>query len=187
MQQVEFMFDYASPWSHIANELLARELPGASIVFRPVYLRALESFRDGFPFAAAKTQYIAVDIARCAAHQGVEIKPPAAFPIHGLYALRGALLAQKLGRFVDYHAAMFRAAWVESREVSSFASVAGIARELGMPEIAGALEDPAVKLELRTLTENAAQRGAFGVPTFFVGEDMFWGHDRMDYVRRALA
>ena len=81
---------------------------------------------------------------------------------------------------------MFRAAWLESRDVGSAASVAEIARGLALPEVADGLEDPTIKAELRQATDAAAKRGVFGVPTFFVGSDMFWGHDRMDYVGRAL-
>ena len=187
MKRVEFLFDYASPWSYLANELLARKFPGAEIVWRPVYVRALESFKDGFPFEAKKGEYVARDLIRCAAYEGVDWQSPATFPINGLYALRGALLAQKLGQFERYHHGMFRATWLESRSVSSARDVANVARDLGCAEVAVGLEDSALKAELRAQTENAAARGAFGVPTFFVGEDMFWGHDRMDYVARALA
>jgi 2-hydroxychromene-2-carboxylate isomerase len=186
MKDLEFLFDYASPFAFLANELVPRKLPGAQIAWRPVYLRALESFSDGFPFKAAKSQYLMCDLVRCSEHEGVAWKKPASFPINGLYALRGALVAQKIGKFALYHDAMFRAAWRESREISSARSVADIARGLGLPEVAEGIEDPAIKAELREATEAAGKRGVFGVPTFFVAGDMFWGHDRMDYVARAL-
>ena len=187
MKTLEFLFDYASPFAFLANELLPRKLAGAEIAWRPVYVRALESFSDGFPFKAGKTQYLLRDLVRCSEYTGVEMKPPAAFPINGVYALRGAVVAQKIGKFAAYHEAMFRAAWRESREVSSAQSVADIARGLALPEVADGIEDPAIKAELREATDAAAKRGVFGVPTFFVDGDMFWGHDRMDYVARALA
>jgi len=186
MKTLEFLFDYASPWAFLANELVPRKFPGAEITWRPIYVRALESFSDGFPLKAAKAQYIICDLVRCGEHEGVEMKPLAVFPINGLYALRGALVAQKIGKFALYHEAMFRAAWRESFEVSNPQSVAEIARGLGLPEVADGIEDPAIKGELREATDSAVKRGAFGVPTFFVGGDMFWGHDRMDYVARAL-
>ena len=56
-----------------------------------------------------------------------------------------------------------------------------------MPELASALDDPSIKDELKTATETAAKRGVFGVPTFFVGDEMFWGHDRMHQVARTAA
>jgi 2-hydroxychromene-2-carboxylate isomerase len=56
-----------------------------------------------------------------------------------------------------------------------------------MPELADALDEPSIKDELRATTEDAIRRGAFGVPTFFVGREMFWGHDRMHQIAKALA
>jgi 2-hydroxychromene-2-carboxylate isomerase len=187
MMTLEFLFDYASPFAFLANEIVPRKFDGAEIVWRPVYLRALESFSDGFPFKAAKAQYLMQDLLRCSEHEGVAWQAPATFPINGLYALRGALVAQKIGKFASYHEAMFRAVWRESREVDSARSVAEIARGLALPEVADGIDDPTIKAELREATDAAVKRGVFGVPTFFVGGDMFFGHDRMDYVARALA
>ena len=95
-------------------------------------------------------------------------------------------MAHKLGKLAVYHNGVFRAAWPERRHASTLEHVQALSRELGCPEVADGLEEPAIKAELRALTEDAAARGAFGVPTFFVGDEMFWGHDRMDYVQRAL-
>lgn len=187
MPTVEFVYDYASPWSYIASELLATRLPGVEIRYRPTYLRALESFQQGIPYAAGKLQYLARDLARCAQHEGVPLKPPHAFPVNGLHALRGALLAQKLGCFEAFHRLMFRATWAESRDISTRDAVAVIAREHGFEPIAAQLDDPEIKAKLREDTDAIVQRGVFGVPTFFVGDEMFWGHDRLDYVARAAA
>ena len=123
MKRVEFLFDYASPWAYLANELLARKFAETEVRFRPVYVRALESFQNGFPFQAKKTQYIARDIERCVTHEGVPMQAPVEFPINGLYALRGALVAQKLGKLAVYHSGVFRAAWLERRPVSTLEHV----------------------------------------------------------------
>jgi 2-hydroxychromene-2-carboxylate isomerase len=104
---------------------------------------------------------------------------PPVFPINGLYALRGAIAAEREGRFADYHAAMFPATWRDRRDVSNKEVVAALGREVGAPSVADALDDPGVKEELRANTERGVGRGAFGVPSFFVGEELFWGHDRM--------
>src|SRR5262245_2700852 len=141
----EMYFDYASPWAYLADAVLARRLPGVTIAYRPIYLRGLESFASGIPYSAAKAQYVVQDFARCAAHEGVAFTAPPVFPINGLYALRGALAAEREGCFADYHAAMFRAAWRDGRDVSSKATVAEIAREVGAPSIAAALDDEALK------------------------------------------
>ena len=187
MPTVEVYFDYASPWSYLADALIPRRLPGVEVTLRPVYLRGLESFATGIPYTPAKLDYIVRDFARCVEHEGVPTATPHTFPINGLYALRGALAAEKVGGLSRYHAAMSRAAWAEGRDVSSKDLVAAIARELGLEAVADGLDAPEIKAELKSRTESAAARGIFGVPTFAVGDELYWGHDRMDYVARAAA
>ena len=188
-QTVSFLFDYASPWAYLANELLEQELAGIPIDFQPVYLRGFESFSKGMPFTAAKLAYIGQDFARCTEYRGVTVCQPSVFPINGLHALRGALAARQLDRFGEFHRAAFRAAWAEDRDISSAEVVLNLAAELGLDraDFSARVAGAEVKDELRRLTENAIERGAFGVPSFLAGEELFWGHDRMDYVRRAAS
>jgi 2-hydroxychromene-2-carboxylate isomerase len=178
---VDFAFDYASPWSYLANSTLARHFDVARVHYIPVYLRGFDSFKNGVPYTPNKLAYLLKDVLRSAAHLEVPVAMPAIFPINGLYALRAALAAQRDGGFEAYHAAMFRAAWGEARDVSSRDVVAAIAREAGAPGAAEGMDDPAIKEALRTGTEKTVGRGAFGVPTFFVGDEMYWGHDRMHF------
>jgi 2-hydroxychromene-2-carboxylate isomerase len=187
MISVEFLFDYASPYSFLANETLGAKLPGAEILYRPVYLRGFEAFAKAIPFTASKLAYMILDLRRCAAEAGVELRVPNSFPVNGVYALRGSLVAQRAGRFAAYHTAMFRAVWQHARDVSTSAAVAALATELGFPEVAEGIDDATIKDELRANTEAAIKRGAFGLPAFFVGAEMYWGHDRMDQVAREVA
>jgi 2-hydroxychromene-2-carboxylate isomerase len=186
--KVELLFDYASPWSYLANAIAPARLAGAEIVYRPIYLRGLETFAKGLPYCSNKLRYIMRDYARCAEHEGVATTMPAQFPINGLYALRGALAAERLGGFAAYHPRMFAAAWREGRDVSRKEVVCEVARAAGLDEarFAALLDDAAVKEQLRADTAAAEARGVFGAPTFFVGDELFWGHDRLDYVARAL-
>jgi len=184
MISVEFLFDYASPYSFLANETLGAKLPGIEIDYRAVYLRGFESFAKSIPFTAAKLAYTILDLRRCAADLGIELRVPNSFPINGLYALRGAIAAHRAGRFAAYHQSMFQAAWQRGRDISSKDAVATLATELGFPDVATQLDDASIKDELRANTDAAIKRGAFGLPTFFVGAEMFWGHDRIDQVAR---
>ena len=132
------------------------------------------------------------DLKRVSAHHQIPLVPPATFPVNGLYALRGALIALEAGRserFAEYHQRAFAAVWGEGRDLDSADAVVALAVEVGFPpgEFRARMADPAIKDELRRRTEGAAVRGVFGLPAFFVGEELFWGHDRMDYVVRALA
>lgn len=185
MISVEFLFDYASPYSFLANKSLGAKLPGLEIAYRPVYLRGFDAFAKTIPFSAPKLAYTILDLRRCAADLGVELRVPNSLPLNGLYALRGAIAAQRANRFAAYHEAMFEAAWQRGRDIATKDAVAALATELGFPDIASALDDSSIKDELRANTDAAIKRGAFGLPTFFVGAEMFWGHDRIDQVARA--
>jgi 2-hydroxychromene-2-carboxylate isomerase len=179
----DFYFDYASPWSYLASELLGTRLPGVEIRYRPIYLRGLEMFSKGLPYPSAKLRYIGQDLYRCAAHENIPIRIPTIFPVNGLYAVRGALAAQEAGAFDRYHRNMFHAAWRDDQNIGDKQVVLGIIRELGLDLD---IEQPALKEKLKQDTAAAEARGLFGVPTFVVGDELFWGHDRMDYVQRAL-
>ena len=192
MKHVIVNYDYASPWAFIATETIERKLPGVPLTWVPTYLRGLESFATGIPYTSAKLTYITRDLVRVAEHEKVPLQPPATFPIDGLSTLRAAIVAQGRGDdvFARYHRAAFRAAWSEQRDVSNKAVAAALLAEaLGSSaaEAEAAMASPDIKAALRANTEAAAARGAFGVPTFFVDDEMFWGHDRMDYVLRAAS
>lgn len=184
---VDLYFDYASPFAYLASETLAARLEGVEVRYHPVYLRGFELFGKGVPFSPAKTQYLARDFHRCADRWGVPHKLPSNFPVNGLYALRGALWTQKNGGFDRFHPAAFRAAWAEDRPIGDKAVVVEIANEVGLDwqAFAEGIESPEIKDALKRSTAEAEERGVFGVPAFFVGDEMFWGHDRMDYVARA--
>ena len=87
--------------------------------------------------------------------------------------------------FVD---AVYRALWVEGKNMNDPATVGAVLQQSGFdPEQLLALAaDPAIKDDLKAATQEAVQRGVFGAPTFFVGQEMFWGQDRLDFVKEAL-
>jgi 2-hydroxychromene-2-carboxylate isomerase len=188
MAHVQLYYDYASPWSYLASELIATRLPGARVEWKPIYLRGLEAFSRGVPYGRAKLRYSGLDLMRCAAHEQVPLRFPSEFPVNGLYAVRAALALLDTPAFADYHRAMFRAVWRDDRKVADNQVVLDIAAEAGLDRasLAEAIEAPATKERLKQETAAAEARGVFGVPAFFVGDELFWGHDRMDYVARAL-
>ncbi|MFI5298165.1 MAG: 2-hydroxychromene-2-carboxylate isomerase [Polyangiales bacterium] len=178
---IEFAFDYASPWSFLANATLKHHFGDAHFEYLPVYLRGFSAFSQGLPYSPAKMSYLLKDFVRSAAHVRVEVRMPPVFPINGIHALRAAIAAKRLGGFPELHAALFHAAWQDERDISDKNVVAELARSLALGEVAAAIDDPSVKDALRKGTEAVIERGAFGVPTFFVGDEMFWGHDRMHF------
>src|SRR4051812_26974829 len=149
---IEFYFDYASPWSYLASELLPARLPRAKIVYRPIYLRGLELFAKGMPYSSSKLRYIGQDLLRCAAHEKIPLQMPRKFPINGLYAVRGAQRLVDTPRFLDFHRAMFHAAWRDDRDIGDKQVVLELARDLGL-ELD--LEEPALKERLKQDTAAA--------------------------------
>jgi 2-hydroxychromene-2-carboxylate isomerase len=187
---VRFCFDYASPWTYIADCRVDQALAGlrVDIQYIPVYLRGFEMFRSGMPYTPAKLAYIARDMQRCASFHGIPLETPSHFPINGLHLLRATVALEGRPERDTYRRAAYRATWVDDRNVSDPAVAIEIGAELGLgrEEFSAAIAAPAVKDALKENTERAIAGGAFGVPTFFVGEEMFWGQDRLDFVRREV-
>ncbi len=184
---IDFYFDYASPWAFLANEVLDKYLPGAEVRYKPIYLRGTETFAKGLPYTAAKMRYMMQDFHRCAEREGVSGHVPKVFPINGLYALRGALWAQENGGFDTYHQTVFREVWQHDGNISDKNVVIALAVKAGLDKatFTEGFASDAIKEQLKTRTADAVALGLFGVPTFFVNGEMFWGYDRLPFVARA--
>ena len=139
----------------------------------------------------AKARHSYVDLQRFADRYGVPLAFAANFPINTLTLMRGAIGLQRREpqRFMDYVRAIFQAMWVEARDLSDPQVLGRTLAEAGFePQAMLALVgDQEVKDALKANTEAAVKRGVYGAPTMFVGEQMFFGQDRLDFVREALA
>ena len=191
-RRLEFFFDYTSPFSYLADSQLpgiARRT-GAEIVYRPMFLGGVMHETGNQPPATlpARAKYMPQDIRRWVHRYGIEFAPNPNFPLQTLPALRAAYAAQDAGVFPAYHAALFHAAWGKPRNLSDPAVLRGVIAEAGLdpePLLAAAASEP-MTARLKTATAEAVARGAFGAPTFFVGSDMFFGNDRLEFVEEAL-
>jgi 2-hydroxychromene-2-carboxylate isomerase len=193
-QAVEFYFDVGSPAAYLAWMQLpkiARET-GREIEYRPFLLGGVfQATGNKSPMEVpAKGQYMIDDLQRFARRYGVPFAHNPHFPINTLMLMRGAIGLQlrEPARMVPYVDAVYRALWVDGKNMNDPATVAGVLKGAGFdPEKLLALAaDPAVKDALKAATQEAVSRGVFGAPTFFVGKDMFWGQDRLDFVKEAL-
>ena len=192
---VEFFFDFGSPTTYLAHTQLAQLATdtGAKVVYRPLLLGGVfKATGNASPATvAAKSRWMGQDMARFAQRYGVPFKHNPYFPINTLILMRGAVGLQlrdpqALMRYVD---AVFNAMWVQARNMGEPEVLAEVLRAAGFdaaPFLA-LVGDPEVKAALVATTEEAVARGAFGAPTFFVGDAMFFGQDRLDFVREALA
>jgi 2-hydroxychromene-2-carboxylate isomerase len=191
-RELEFFFDYGSPFSYLADSQLERlaERTGARVIYRPMLLGGVfKETGNSSPIAIeAKRKYLTADLERWAKHYGVPALHNPHFPINTISLMRGAIAAERSGVFAAYHRAVFDAFWREGLNLGDVAVVRGVLERAGLDaeRLAAASEEHAVKDALRVATETAVARGAFGAPTFFVGDEMFWGNDRLLFVEQAL-
>jgi 2-hydroxychromene-2-carboxylate isomerase len=190
---LEFFFDYASPYSYLACEqveALAKRT-GAELRWRPFLLGAVFKATGNVPpiTTASKATYLAKDLLDWTRHLGLpDFRMPDNFPINSLKADRLGLVAAEQGKISPFSHAAFRASFVQGKDVNDPQVLAELARAAGLePEKALArMESQEIKDALRRNTDEAVARGAFGAPTFFVGEQMFFGNDRLMFVESAL-
>jgi 2-hydroxychromene-2-carboxylate isomerase len=191
----EFWFDVGSAYSYIAWRALPGfvERTGARVELRPMLLGGVfKATGNRSPVEiAAKGRWAADDLARWASRLGVPFEFNPWFPVNTLALMRAAAGLRlrdpdALPRYLD---AVFGAIWASPRNVADPTELASVLAAAGFdPEAFVALiEDPKVKDALRRDTDEAIGRGVFGAPTFFVGDRMFFGQDRMDFVAEALA
>ena len=194
MQSFEFWFDFGSTASYLAwTQLPALEAAtGASAVFKPMLLGGVFQATGNQSPAniPAKAKYIFADFERFAQRYGVPFKMNPHFPINTLLLMRGAIALQMKGdaSFMDYCKTVFNAVWVESLNMNDPATAADALRRAGFDAqaLVALASEQTTKDALKAATQRAVERGIFGAPTFFVGDQMFWGQDRMDFLKEAL-
>jgi 2-hydroxychromene-2-carboxylate isomerase len=194
-KSVEFFFDVGSPTSYLAwtqlPAICARA--GADLVYRPMLLGAVfKATGNASPVTVpAKSRYMDTDMARYARRYGVPLASNPHFPIITLALMRGATGVEMLmpERFGDYLRGVFKAMWVDALNMNDPAIVAAALKESGFDpaQIMDLVNNAEVKDRLRATTDEAVKRGVFGAPTMFVGSEMFFGQDRLEFVGEALA
>jgi 2-hydroxychromene-2-carboxylate isomerase len=192
---VDFWFDYSSPFSYIASERVERLL-GDALRWRPMLLGAVFKALDQvnvplFSMNEAKQKHTQSDFVRQARSAEVEIKWPSRFPMNTVLPLRITMLLDSAPSAVH---AIYRAYWVEDRDISSPEVMREICDALGHDgkSLVDRAQEPAIKTALREQTEAAVAAGVFGAPTFVVhprdGEpSLFWGNDRLEWAVRFAA
>jgi 2-hydroxychromene-2-carboxylate isomerase len=191
---LEFHFDFVSPASYLAYtqvERIAQEA-GATLVWHPMLLGGVfKATGNASPVSVpAKGRWVQADMVRWAKRWGVPFALNPHFPIQTLTLMRGAcgLLMRQPEDFRRYVDVVFHAIWVTPRNLNEPTEVQAMLTDAGFDAqalltLAG---DPEVKADLVARTELSVQRGAFGAPTFFVGQQLFFGQDRLDFVAEAL-
>ncbi|HET8730245.1 MAG TPA: 2-hydroxychromene-2-carboxylate isomerase [Moraxellaceae bacterium] len=182
-KKVEFFFDVASPYSYLAALQVGRLAPLADVVWRPFLIGGVFKLSGNVMPAAnpAKGQYMFKDLQRLFAYVGAAHKFPGTFPTNSLTAMR-ALAAADPAQVPELALRIFKAYWADDRNIAD----PDVLKDLIGEELVAKASDDAVKERLKAATEEAARRGAFGAPTFFVGDDMYFGEDRLFLIEHAL-
>jgi 2-hydroxychromene-2-carboxylate isomerase len=194
---IDFIFDFGSPNAYLAWKVLPGVVArtGASVNLIPCLLGGLFKLTNNQPPMAAfgpvkgKLAYERRETERFIAKHGIagfRFNPH--FPVNTLLIVRGLVAARRMGVGEAYLEAVLKAMWEDGQKMDDPEVVAEVLSAAGLDAraILEATQDPAVKAELVANTEAAAERGAFGIPTFFVGEEMFFGKDRLGQVEEEL-
>jgi len=186
--ELEFWYEFASTYSYLSAMRIEKVASGAGVSLRwcPFLLGPIFAGQgwetSPFNIYAARGRYMWRDVARRAARHGLSFRKPSVFPRNGLLAARVALVGGEQGWAPEFTRAVFTAAFAEDREIGEQEVISEILRALGREpgDVYARAHAPENKAELRARTEGAEARGIFGAPSFFVGEELFWGDDRLE-------
>ncbi len=194
---VEFLFDFGSPNAYLAHRVIPaiEARTGAKFAYFPALLGGIfkatgnRSPMEAFGGIPSKLAYEGRERDRFVARHGLtRFASNPHFPVNTLAIMRGAVAARRLGVFEAYVEAVFVAMWEQGRKMDDPAVIAEVLAAAGLPaqELIALTQDQAVKDELVANTNAAVARGVFGSPSFFVGDELWFGKDRLGEVETAI-
>ena len=197
MAKLDFIFDFGSPNAYYSYKVLPEILQrtGADLEVHPVLLGGLFKITGNQPPMMAfggvkgKLEYEMLESKRFAEkHQLTDFQFNSHFPVNTVSIMRGLLAAQELGCEQQYIDVVLSAMWEKSLKMDDPEVMAAALKEGGLDAdaIMALIQTDAIKEKLKDNTQAAAERGAFGIPTFFVGDEMFFGKDRLGQVEEEL-
>ena len=192
VKNIDFYFDFGSPTAYLAfTQLqLIEKRSGANLVFHPILLGGIFKATGNSPPAAipAKGKYMMRDLQRYAEKYQVPYERNPFFPINTLSLMRGAVSYQNNGDFERYVNVIFHNMWVEPKNLNDEDVLKKMLIENNFEynDFLKRTSDQKTKDQLISNTEKVVQKGAFGAPTIFIGEEMFFGQDRMDFIEEYI-
>jgi 2-hydroxychromene-2-carboxylate isomerase len=195
--KVQFLFDFGSPNAYLADLVIPKieQRTGVKFDYVPILLGGIfKATNNASPAVTLKDvknkrEYAGIETKRFIAKHGITtFKSNPFFPVNTLQLMRGAVAAQVEGMFQPYFKAVYHHMWEEPKKMDDPAVVreALISSGIDADKIIARSQDPEVKNKLMELTQNAVERGAFGSPTFFVGNEMFFGKDQLRDVEEEI-
>jgi 2-hydroxychromene-2-carboxylate isomerase len=178
---VNWLFDVISPFSYLGLKQLNRLPAGTELEFVPILFAGLLNHHGqiGNAEIPSKRRFTYRFALWRARKIGIEMRLPPAHPFNPLMARRLIIAAGASRSAVE---TVFDAVFLHGRDVTDPAVISDLGRQLGISDTQAALEDPGVKQKLRDNTDRAIAHGVFGVPTFVIGTELFWGHDALEMV-----
>lgn len=186
-KNVTFCFDFGSPYSYLAyNNLDSIRDAGGEVAILPVLLGGIFKATGNQPPAAVqkKGEYMFKDINRWSKKLGIPFKMNPYFPILTVPHMRGAVLAQRENILEKYMQVMFEAIWVKAMNLNDQEILTNIAEKSGIDpnQFAEEISSDEIKNKLKENTEFAISKGSFGVPTYYLDDEMFWGIDSVKFL-----
>ena len=197
MARVEFHFDFGSPNAYLSHLVIPEIERRTGVVFKyvPILLGGVfkltgnRSPAESLAGIRNKGEYQRLETERFVAHHGITryARNPF-FPVNTLVLMRGAVATQRIGVFERYVDEVFRHMWAEPKKMDDLKVARAALTESGLDadRILAMAQDQDVKDELLANTQRSVQRGTFGSPTFFVGQEIYFGKDRLRDVEEAL-
>jgi 2-hydroxychromene-2-carboxylate isomerase len=197
MARVEFHFDFGSPNAYLAHRVIPEieRRTGAKFEYVPVLLGGVfkltgnRSPAESFAGIKNKPDYERLETARFIKRHGIDnFRPNPFFPVNTLTIMRGAIAAQRLGVFARYVDEIYRHMWSNPKKLDDPMVLREALRESGFDaeQFARLVQEPEVKAGLLDNTTRSVARGTFGSPTFFVGDEIFFGKDRLRDVEEMI-
>ena len=194
---VEFHFDFGSPNAYLSHVVIPRieQRTGAKFVYVPILLGGVfkltnnRSPVESYAGIRNKLPYEQLETQRFIQKHGIEnYRFNPFFPVNTLALMRGAVAAQRLGVFERYVDEVFRHMWAQPKDMDDPAVIGAALQESGFdaPKLMALARDQTVKDELAANTSRSVERGAFGAPTFFVDDEIYFGKDRLRDVEEAI-
>ena len=195
--RVEFHFDFGSPNAYLSHLVIPgiAERTGVAFEYVPVLLGGVFKATGNVSPAVSlqgiknKPEYQRLETERFVKQHGITAyRSNPHFPVNTLQIMRGAVYARRAGLFERYVDAVYRNMWAEGRKMDDPEAIAAAWRESDLPasDIMAGIQDPEVKAELIANTEGSVARGVFGSPSFFVGDELYFGKDRLREVEEEI-
>jgi 2-hydroxychromene-2-carboxylate isomerase len=198
MPAVEFHFDFGSPNAYLCHLVIPdlEKRTGATFEYVPILLGGVfkltgnRSPAEAFAGIKNKPEYERLETERFVRRHGItRFRPNPFFPVNTLMLMRGAVAAQTLGIFERYVDEVYRHMWADPKKMDDAAVLRAALDESGLPtaRLFDLVQSQEVKDRLMANTQRSVERGTFGSPTFFVGDEIFFGKDRLRDVEEEIA